>query len=88
MINCIFCDFKGTLPELKEHSAHCEKHPAVIKYNELYYVVHPLIPMNIAPEIPNSRELYVAMINGGTILNYTVDQVRRVWRVISSQLTS
>lgn len=31
MLRCIFCTFKSlTIEELREHSAHCESHPAVI----------------------------------------------------------
>ena len=28
-LRCIFCTFKGTLEELKQHSAVCPEHPAV-----------------------------------------------------------
>lgn len=33
---CIFCDFRGSLEELKHHSARCPEHPAVKALAEVY----------------------------------------------------
>ena len=34
-IRCIFCDFEGTIPELRTHSATCPGHTAVIQAKRL-----------------------------------------------------